>query len=527
MGQILVPSLPNHRSVDFELGAGCNLSKKPPKKKIYSKTEGGSGSLHHSTTSKQPMEAERSTNGHDASAVRTMEWNHTNAQRTRGLKRRRQEQTSTIQHEAETSSLFYYDNLRKLLAQGTVRGETIEGSSIIKTPGENVRLMHVSALLGYTRGGADPIEALVLSTKAAIMAMHHFNNRIDTMVHDLKQQLTDSNGNECDLKMTMDFYDTERQTRTGSSILAKQIHSTQYPYQTTAVMGAVRSAVSVPLAVLNTARSIPQISYASTSTTLDNRGIYSLFGRTIPSNDGDAQAVIEYYAELGVERLGILYVRDDYGTAYRLALEKAATYKSITTASAAIIWDQSQSNENGLRDGIKDAIASLKATGYRYMMGIIYSPHLEISIEEATAGGIMGPGYVWIFGDGIVPRHLEGLRYPTGSAEANAIQGLGLISVGSAGEHVSSKFVENWNSFDDLEEFPQFFESKSVRVEFDKVLRSVGPSECADHFALSLPEFSMLSQSSRIISNFKEISASQSQRTTTQDLHLTPSWLWG
>jgi len=395
-----------------------------------------------------------------------------------GVKRRRQEhhpgsrilqqrtgdeeQASSSSH---ASSLFYYDTLRELLADGTLRGETEEGSSIIKIPDENIRLMHVSALLGYSRDdGVTLFEGTQYSTKAALMAMHHFNNRIDSMVPDLKQQLTDVNGSECNLKMTMDFYDTERSATTGATLLAQRVHTAPYPYQTTAVLGAARSAVSVPLAVLNTVRNIPQISYASTSTTLDDRETFRLFGRTIPSNDGDAQAAVAYYKELGVTHLGVLYVQDDYGTAYRLSLERAGREKGIQMSFAAIIWDQSQSNENGLRDSILDAIATLKETGYRYMMGVIYFRHLKLLVEEATTAGIMGPGYLWIFGDGILPVALEdSLRYPIDSPQAKTIQGLGILSVGSASERVASTFSENWNTFGKIEEFPLFFESKSVR----------------------------------------------------------------
>lgn len=366
---------------------------------------------------------------------------------------------------SSTSSLFYYDRLRGLLADGALRGETVEGSSIVKIPDQNIRLMHVSALLGYSRDdGATVFEGTQYSTKAALMAMHHFNHQMDSIVPDLKQQLTDSNGTACNLRMTMDFFDTERAATTGAALLARRVHAAPHPHRTTAVLGAARSAVSVPLAVLNTVRNVPQISYASTSTTLDDRETFRLFGRTIPSNDGDAQAAMAYYSELGVTHLGILYVQDEYGTAYRLSLARAGREKGIQTSFAAIIWDQSQSNENGLRDGVKDAIATLKKTGYRYMMGIIYYRHLGLLVEEATAAGIMGSGYLWVFGDGILPAAFEeGLRYPVDSPQVKAIQGLGLLSVGAASEHAASTFNENWNNFGKIGEFPIFFESKSVR----------------------------------------------------------------
>ena len=222
------------------------------------------------------------------------------------------------------------------------------------------------------------------------------------------------------------------------------------------------------MAVVNTAQQVPQISYSSTSSTLNNRDMYPLFGRTIPSTDGDARALIEYYQNLGVTHLGVLYVSDDYGTAYRLSLEKAASAYGIQVSSAAIIVDQEDSNQNSLLDGIVDAVDTLKSTGYRYFVGVIFKQHLDVLIEEASQAGIMGPGYLWIFGDGISQYTLAYRKFPAGTPMAKALHGLGTIGTGvSSNGGYYERFEDLYLTTGNTSEFRAYYESKSVRLGFN------------------------------------------------------------
>ena len=71
--------------------------------------------------------------------------------------------------------------------------------------------------------------------------------------------------------MTLDFYDTERSVIRGATVMTEYIQPRAFPYLAAAVVGAVRSAVSIPMAILSSIAEIPQISYASTSSELNNR----------------------------------------------------------------------------------------------------------------------------------------------------------------------------------------------------------------------------------------------------------------
>lgn len=176
----------------------------------------------------------------------------------RPSRKRRRDQN--LPNTNDPNSFFYYDTLSR---SSTATRITEPHSSIVYYPEHNVRQMKLSALIGYTRRGEYVVAPNVYATKGLLMGMHHFNTRNTSLIHNLDDLTRD-----CNLQLVMDLYDTERTASTGSRLLTQHVHSQN---DTTAVIGAVRSAVSIPLAVLNAARSIPQISYVSTSSILDNR----------------------------------------------------------------------------------------------------------------------------------------------------------------------------------------------------------------------------------------------------------------
>ena len=297
------------------------------------------------------------------------------------------------------------------------------------------------------------------------MAAYHFNNRIESVVPNLRHMLINNEtGDECNVRLTLDVYDTARDPAVATRLLSEEVQKRVLPYQTSAVMGAARSAESLPLAILNTIRLIPQVSYTSTSTSLNNRDTYAMFGRTIPSNDGDAHAALEYFSGVGVTHLGIAYVRDEYGTAYRTSLEKAAAKYGIQTYAAAIVWDQ-DIDDVRLRETVQESIQKMQASGYRYFVGIIFNSVLQILVEEATSAGIMGPGFFWLFSDGIHESFLATLKVPAGGAEAKAIHGLAAISTGApeTGNKTTS-YLEALYTFAKNEECEAYFATKTVRI---------------------------------------------------------------
>ena len=381
---------------------------------------------------------------------------------------------------AEGKSAFYFDEAREYLvraASGAIPEgvETRMGSSVLRVPAallgdeenseesRSFRLMHIPFMTGFTRGET-VLSAEVSNAQGALLAQQHFNRRSESVVPNLRELLTDDSGKDCDIKMTLDFYDTGGSPRIASELLSHHVYQRAFPYEASAVVGATQSAVSIPMAVLNTVKELPQVSYRSTSTVLNDRETYAMFGRTIPSTDGDARALIDYYRDLGVSHFGILYVQDEYGLSYRQSLERVAMRYGIHIRAVGINVDQSHSNRRDFRDGLVDGVKELQRTGYRYFVGIIYDQHMNDLIEKSSQAGIMGPGYLWLFGDGISESCLTSLQYPKGSVMAKALHGLGLIGKGVASRGGNRDRFKAALESEDTEEFRLYYASKTVSL---------------------------------------------------------------
>ena len=81
----------------------------------------------------------------------------------------------------------------------------------------------------------------------------------------------------------------------------------------TAVIGATVSFVSIPVASLFRLFNLPQVSYSSTSSLLSNRDRYNYFFRTIPSDDQQAQAMIDLIVYFGWDHVSTIFSNNLYG----------------------------------------------------------------------------------------------------------------------------------------------------------------------------------------------------------------------
>ena len=80
-----------------------------------------------------------------------------------------------------------------------------------------------------------------------------------------------------------------------------------------AVIGAVYSSVSIPVASFFRLFNMPQISFASTSPLLSNRDLYPYFYRTVPPDNHQAQAMIDLIVSFGWDYVSTIYSNNLYG----------------------------------------------------------------------------------------------------------------------------------------------------------------------------------------------------------------------
>ena len=80
-----------------------------------------------------------------------------------------------------------------------------------------------------------------------------------------------------------------------------------------AVIGAVYSSVSIPVASFFRLFKVPQVSFASTSPLLNNRDLYTYFYRTVPPDSEQAQAMIDLILSFGWDHVSTIYSKNLYG----------------------------------------------------------------------------------------------------------------------------------------------------------------------------------------------------------------------
>ena len=123
-----------------------------------------------------------------------------------------------------------------------------------------------------------------------------------------------------------------------------------------ALVGAARSAVSMPLAMLSKIDAMPQCSYWSSSPTLSDTALYPYFGRTYPSDAITTQGLPQLIASFGWTNIGVIHVNDDYANAYARGMRDNSPSAGGTVAASA-------SFTGGDASTYEPACASLKASG--------------------------------------------------------------------------------------------------------------------------------------------------------------------
>jgi len=274
---------------------------------------------------------------------------------------------------------------------------------------------------------------------AALLAIQHLNAGDGSVIQEIKE-IRD----KCNIYFTIEEIDTNGSKAVAVNHVIDLLENrSRLPC---AFIGAYYSRVSIPTAIFTGIKGYAQMSYISTSSTLDKKSLFPLFSRVIPSDSSTSIPLIKYLNErLNVEHIAIIYVNDDYGTTYMNGIEEAivihAPYMKIYPVSIPIDVNP---------EIYRQAISSLKETQYRYFFAICFNHHYEPIMEEAVKQGIAGTGkHNWLFSDGISPHVLKDRDYVRGSPLYNSTIGVSIISAsgGSRGMPVYDKFV---NAFEDL-----------------------------------------------------------------------------
>ena len=205
----------------------------------------------------------------------------------------------------EVKAPDYYDKLRN--QTGVSVNSDLSRSSIFQvTTSDSVtyRLAEVKTFLPFSNG-THLRPGVFDDAFTALLAMYHFNNAGTSPL------LSHEDFQNCNVRMTMELLDTQfspiETTRTFTGILQRPNPTLEEP-PVAAVVGAYRSAVTSPLAILTGVNNIPQVSYASTAVDFNVKEQFPIFGRTVTSSVGEATAALRYFQQMGSTHVAVLFV---------------------------------------------------------------------------------------------------------------------------------------------------------------------------------------------------------------------------
>lgn len=211
-----------------------------------------------------------------------------------------------------------------------------------------------------------------------------------------------------------------------------------------AFIGDVYSFLTIPMALVTSILGYPQISPGATSPELDARDDYPLFGRSVPSDTGNAVPVVLYMSEfLKLDHLVILNVNDAYGNAYAEAMKQAAAVHAPEMLIRQIPLDDGQAS-------IESAIASVKESEYRFIYCLVFTNEVhDALLTEAYEQGVAGNGlHNWMFADSFWTV-LDARSFEKDSALHLAYKGAGMIEI-SGGVAGIPSYDNFWEKLQEL-----------------------------------------------------------------------------
>lgn len=201
----------------------------------------------------------------------------------------------------------------------------------------------------------------------------------------------------------------------------------------------------------------------ATSTKLDDKQPFPLFGRVIASGSGLGPAAIEFlYHNLNVRHLGVIYVNDVIGLSFMDGVFQAAEeYPDFTIKSYSYAAEGVDNNDKDDRS-IAIAVELLARTNFRYFFAIVDDDHYPEIIERAVEAGIAGTDvHNWFTSNPGIPGSFDGKEFDEESPVHRASVGITTFSIAGSIPGVGryDQFYDSWSALGQSNETLQYLQS--------------------------------------------------------------------
>jgi len=166
---------------------------------------------------------------------------------------------------------------------------------------------------------------------------------------------------------------------------------------------------------------------------LDDKTLFPLFGRTVPSDDENTVPIVRFLREVfNIKHLAVIHVNDSFGNNFAEGLRRAAEIHAPDMTFHHIPLHEGEG-------AVKAAINSLRKTGYRFIFSILFSQEAhDALLTEAYKQGIAGTGvHNWIFPPSFVGTLTDRL-FKKGSILHKVYTGTGMVEMSGGLPGISS-----------------------------------------------------------------------------------------
>jgi Receptor family ligand binding region/7 transmembrane sweet-taste receptor of 3 GCPR len=319
--------------------------------------------------------------------------------------------------------------------------------------GDRIAFCHLISMNAFSRtagGNTTYSDVAYESAIATMLAVQHLNTGDGSIIPELEGL-----PERCPIRFSIQYVDTEFDVGTALNHAIALTHprinvtddlgDEEFAYKNhlppCAFLGASQSAVSGPTSIITGLNDFVQLSGESTSSDLDDRNQYPRFARTVPSDAGTAEALIQFlHEELKLEHLAVINVNDSFGNAYARNIRDAARLHATGMEILQISVDHDKDYVIAAEE-LKRAVGTLKRSDFAYSIVVFGNMESHDALMmEAEHQGLAGSGqYNFMFTDGFNINQLTTRVFNLGSPLHRAYSGTGIIRA-SGGIHGESRF---------------------------------------------------------------------------------------
>eukprot|EP00594_Rhizosolenia_setigera_P005854 CAMPEP_0178943940 /NCGR_PEP_ID=MMETSP0789-20121207/2866_1 /TAXON_ID=3005 /ORGANISM="Rhizosolenia setigera, Strain CCMP 1694" /LENGTH=855 /DNA_ID=CAMNT_0020623591 /DNA_START=17 /DNA_END=2584 /DNA_ORIENTATION=- len=293
---------------------------------------------------------------------------------------------------------------------------------------------------------------------ATLLAIHHFNNGIGTIVPELQEV-----NKKCNVRITTEIFDTREDPEVAVKdvidMISREHKNLKKPKPCGIFVSSARDVTTYATQV-SSLYDIIQVSSVCADAMLDKVEHYPLFIRTNPTEKTIINPTVNFlHNELNLTHVGIISFRYPEGSRFIEGASKVGAEKYNMT----VIGMEYTNDEE-----LERALQKLAESEFNYFIGAMPSWRFEEVMKKAVEMNLAGPdsGKQWLFTETSAQALFLGNKkssWEKGSAMDKACQGTAIIHNEVQEDTSTEKFYDEWSNIGKDQDLVDYINSKQPK----------------------------------------------------------------